>query len=247
MKIKFVFVSKDNDFLMSDDDFSSVKSDSLMKSDSLSVYTEFISDNKIDLPTINNLTIGSSINPNTHTCDFDYIVLSHADVKINPVSFISHLIWIDGKYEMIGLAGTKNLNASASPVNWFVGSRDFPYSRYGDVTMLQDGNKEIRCWYNALYPDVKDTEVACIDGLCIILSKKLIEKGFRFDTGISDFDFYDTGASFKCLFEMKGKLGVMIEPVFHVSEGRGILDSKFLEDEKKFRERWKPYFTYSSK
>ena len=55
MKIKFVFVSKDNDFLMSDDDFNSVrKSDSLMKSDSLSVYTDFISDNKIDLPTIYN-------------------------------------------------------------------------------------------------------------------------------------------------------------------------------------------------
>ena len=48
-KIKFVFVSKDNDFLMSDDDFNSS-----MKSDSLSVYTEFISDNKIDLPTIYN-------------------------------------------------------------------------------------------------------------------------------------------------------------------------------------------------
>ena len=49
MKIKFVFVSKDNEFLMSDDDFNYV-----MKSDSLSVYTEFISDNKIDLPTIYN-------------------------------------------------------------------------------------------------------------------------------------------------------------------------------------------------
>ena len=49
MKIKFVFVSKDNEFLMSDDDFNAV-----MKSDSLSVYTEFIPDNKIDIPTIYN-------------------------------------------------------------------------------------------------------------------------------------------------------------------------------------------------
>ena len=234
MKIKFVFVSKDNDFLMSDDDFNSV-----MKSDSLSVYTEFISDNKIDIPTIYNQTICSSINPNTHTCDFDYIVLSHADVKFNPVSFISHLIWIDGKYNMIGLAGTKNLNSSASPLNWFVGSNQFPYSRYGDVTMTDKNGSEVRCFYNQYKPEIKDTEVACIDGLCIILSKKLIEKGFRFDTGISDFDFYDTGASFKCLFEMKGKLGVMIEPVFHESEGLGILKPEFLEDEKKFRERWK--------
>ena len=201
----------------------------------MSVYTDFIPDNNIDLPTRYNNFIDSSINPNTSTCDFDYIVLSHADVKFNPVSFISHLIWIDGKYDMIGLAGTKNLNASASPLNWYVGSKEFPYSRYGDVTMIDQNDREVRCFYNQYKPDVKDTEVVCIDGLCLILSRKLIEKGFRFDTGISDFDFYDTGASFKCLFEMKAKLGVMVEPVFHESGGSGILDSKFIEDEKKFR------------
>ena len=234
MKIKFIFVSKDNDFLMDEDDFNSVR-----KQDSLSVYTDFIPDNNIDLPTRYNNFIDSSINPNKNTCDFDYIVLSHADVKFSPVSFISHLIQIDGKYDMIGLAGTKNLNASASPLNWYVGSKQFIYSRYGDVTMIDQNDREVRCFYNQFCPDVKDTEVVCIDGLCLILSKKLIEKGFRFDTGISDFDFYDTGASFKCLFEMKAKLGVMVEPVFHASGGMGILDSKFLEDEQKFRERWK--------
>ena len=218
MKIKFVFVSKDNDFLMDEDDFNSV-----MKSDSLSVYTDFISDNKIDIPTIYNQTICSSINPNTHTCDFDYIVLSHADVKFNPVSFISHLIWIDGKYDMIGLAGTKNLNSSASPLNWFVGSNQFPYSRFGDVTMTDKNGSEVRCFYNQYTPDVKDTEVVCIDGLCIILSKKLINQGFKFDESIAPYDFYDTDSSFQVIFNYKGKLGVMIEPVFHKSEGLGIL------------------------
>ena len=89
--------------------------------------------------------------------------------------------------------------------------------------------------------------MVCIDGLCIILSKKLIEKGFRFDTGISDFDFYDTDVSFQTIFIYRGKLGVMIEPVLHKSEGLGILKPEFLEYEKKFREKWKPYFTYSSK
>ena len=242
MKIKFVFVSKDNDFLMSDDDFNSV-----MKSDSLSVYTEFISDNSIDLPTIYNQTICSSINPNTHTCDFDYIVLSHADVKFDPVSFISHLIWIDGKYDMIGLAGTKNLNASASPLNWFVGSNQFPYSRYGDVTMTDKNGSEVRCFYNQHRPDVKDTEVVCIDGLCCILSKKLIEQGFIFDESIAPYDFYDTDSSFQVIFNYKGKLGVMIEPVFHKSEGIGILKPEFLDYERKFREKWSHYFTYSSK
>lgn len=152
MKIKFVFVSRDNDFLMDEDDFNSV-----MKSDSLSVYTEFISDNSNPLPNLYNSILDSSINPNTHTCDFDYVVLSHADVKFNPVSFISHLIWIDGKYDMIGLAGTKNLNYSISLFNWFVGSKQFPYSRYGDVTMTDQSGKEVRCFYNQYKPEIKDT------------------------------------------------------------------------------------------
>ena len=166
-------------------------------------------------------------------------MLSHADVKFNPVSFISHLIWIDGKYDMIGLAGTKNLNASAHPLNWFVGSMDFPYSRYGDVTMTDKNGSEVRCFYNQFKPDVKDTEVACIDGLCIILSKKLINQGFKFDESIAPYDFYDTDSSFQVIFNYKGKIGVMIEQVIHESEGLGILKPEFLEYEKKFREKWK--------
>ena len=213
----------------------------------MSVYTDFIPDNSNPLPNLYNSILDSSVNPNTHTCDFDYIVLSHADVKFNPVSFISHLIWIDGKYDMVGLAGTKNLNASASPLNWYVGSKEFIYSRYGDVTMIDQNDREVRCFYNQFKPEIKDTEVVCIDGLCLILTKKLIEKGFRFDESIAPYDFYDTDSSFQVIFNYKGKLGVMIEPVLHKSEGRGILKPEFLEDEKKFRKKWSHYFTYSSK
>lgn len=75
------------------------------------------------------------------------------------------------------------------------------------------------------------------------MSKKLIGKGFRFDESIAPYDFYDTDSSFQVIFNYKGKLGVMIEPVFHASEGRGILKPEFLEYEKKFREKWKSYFT----
>ena len=105
--------------------------------------------------------------------------------------------------------------------------------------MTDKNGSEVRCFYNQYRPEIKDTEVVCIDGLCIILSKKLIEKGLRFDTGISDFDFYDTDVSFQTIFNYKGKIGVMIEPVFHESEGLGILKPEFIEYEKKFREKWK--------
>ena len=79
------------------------------------------------------------------------------------------------------------------------------------------------------------------------MSKKLIEKGFKFDESIAPYDFYDTDSSFQVILNYKGKLGVMVEPVFHESEGLGILKPEFLEYENKFREKWKPYFTYSSK
>lgn len=78
-KIKFTFASKDNDFLMNEDDFNSVRNN-----DSLSVFTEFIPNNSNPLPKLYNSILDSSINPNTKTCDFDYIVLCHADVKFNP-------------------------------------------------------------------------------------------------------------------------------------------------------------------
>ena len=105
----------------------------------------------------------------------------------------------------------------------------------------------MRSFFNQHKPEIKDTEVVCIDGLCIILSKKLIEKGFRFDESIAPYDFYDTDSSFQVIFNYKGKVGVMIEYVFHKSEGMSILKPEFLEYEKKFRDKWKSYFTYSSK
>lgn len=233
MKIKFVFVSKHKDFLMKEDDFNSLRNND----SALSIFTEFISDNKIDLPAIYNKQIDESINPNTHTCDFDYLILLHSDVVLNIDSFIQHLQEIDGKYDLIGLAGTKKLNASHIPLNWFTGSNLFTECRYGDVTMVENG-KQRRSIYNK-EKEIRDTQVVCIDGLCLIISKKLIESGLRFDENIAPFDFYDTDISFQAIFKYKAKVGVMVEPVFHESVGKGILKEQFLEYDKKFKEKWK--------
>lgn len=207
--------------------------------DNISIRTEWITNNSHELAVVYNSRLDWSINPNTKTTDFDYIIFSHADVKFDIKSFISHLIEIDGKYDLIGLAGTKKMNTSYSPLNWFTSSHDSPDQRYGHVIMTNNGKKE-DCFYNQYFnPNVRDTEVACIDGLCIILSKRLINKGFRFDKDIDKFNFYDTGASLKCILEYHGKVGVMVERVEHTSVGKGILSQSFIENEKKFREKWK--------
>lgn len=235
IKLKFVFVGADDNFLMSQKEFDVVK----RKLDNISVYTEWIPNNKNGLANVYNMLLDQSINPNTKKSDFDYIIFSHADVKFDPSSFISHLIEINGKYDLIGLAGTKKMNTSYSPLNWFTSSHEFPDQRYGYVVMTNEGRIE-DCFYNQQFdPDVRDTEVACIDGLCMIVSRTLIDKGFRFDTGIDDFNFYDTGASLKCILEYNGKVGVMIEKVEHTSVGKSILSKSFMENEKKFRTRWK--------
>ena len=67
------------------------------------------------------------------------------------------------------------------------------------------------------------------------MSKKLINQGFKFDESIAPYDFYDTDSSFQVIFNYKGKIGVMIEPVFHESEGLGILKPEFIDYESKFR------------
>ena len=234
IKLKFVFIGADDNFLMSQKEFDVIKT----RLENASIYTEWTPNNKNELARIYNRRMDQSINPNTKKSDFDYIIFSHADVRFDPTSFISHLIEINGKYDLIGLAGTKKMNTSYSPLNWFTSSHEFPEQRYRHVVMTYDGRIE-DCFYNQQFnPGIRDTEVACIDGLCMIISRSLIERGFRFDTGIDDFNFYDTGASLKCILEYNGKVGVMIEKVEHTSVGKSILSNSFMENEKKFRARW---------
>ena len=114
IKLKFVFIGADDNFLMSQKEFDVIKT----RLDNVSIYTEWTPNNKNELARIYNSRMDQSINPNTKESDFDYIIFSHADVRFDPTSFISHLIEINGKYDLIGLAGTKKMNTSYSPLNW---------------------------------------------------------------------------------------------------------------------------------
>jgi len=51
-------------------------------------------------------------------------------------------------------------------------------------------------FFNSHSPNVTDHEVSCIDGLCIIVSRKAIDSGIRFDDSVGKFDLYDTDFSF---------------------------------------------------
>lgn len=226
VNVKFIFTDANENFLMPSSVF-----DTLSIPD-VSMSVHYVGDNKIPLSRLYNTILDDERNDNVS----DFIVFMHGDVVFDVHSFISHLLEIKDRYDVIGLAGTKKMNTSASPLNWFTSSNVFPDQRFGDITM-NDGKRDIRCFYNeSTNPDVGDTRVACIDGLCIIVGRTVINSDFRFTEGVSNFDFYDTDISLKSNLIYKFRLGVMVEPVRHLSVGRSILSERFREDEKKFRE-----------
>ena len=131
----------------------------------------------------------------------------------------------------------KKINVSKSPLNWFTGSSDFVNERYGCVSHGELGNNIT--FFNSHSPFIADTKVACIDGLCIILTKKVIEEtDLLFDERFK-FDHYDTDFSFECTLKRKLNLGVIVrDDLMHWSVGKSILTQSFLESEKHFREKW---------
>ena len=169
--------------------------------------------------------------------DADYVYLMHADVQLDVKGLVEHVESVAGKYDVIGLCGCSKINVSQTPLNWFVGSAPFQDSRWGCVTHGELGGET--SFFNRMNPETTDSEVACIDGLCIILTRKAIESGLRFDEGLGMYDMYDTDISFQAVMKYGLKVGVVVRrDLSHFSVGKSILTEQFHETEKKFREKW---------
>ena len=93
-------------------------------------------------------------------------------------------------------------------------------------------------YFSSHSPDITDHAVACIDGLCIIISKHAAELGLRFGNEFT-WDQYDTDLSFSCVITHKLRLGVLVEKsLHHYSIGKSILTDNFLMSEIKLRKKW---------
>lgn len=160
----------------------------------------------------------------------------HADVKLDIQSLEKHVLETEGKYDIFGLCGTSVLNVSQSPLNWWTGSNPTPTSKWGFVSHGELGNQI--SFFSQHSPEVTDHEVACIDGLCIIFSKKALQSGIKFDP-IFQFDFYDTDISMQAVMKYGLCLGVLVEKSLqHYSVGKSILTRDFLTHELDFRKKW---------
>ena len=221
-KFRFVVVSKDDKFAIKDEE---------LKAASSNVDVVFIQNNKDGLPKVYNKYLSS-----TDALDYDYTVFMHADVKLDVESFLSHLDECKDKYDVMGLCGCKKFSVGQSPLNWFTGSNPFPQERWGCVTHGELGDQRI--FFSEDRSDITDSEVACIDGLCIIFSKKALYSSFQFDERFL-FDQYDTDCSAQCLLRHHFKLGVLVEPsLHHFSIGKSILTHEFLVHEGDLRAKW---------
>ena len=219
-RFKFVIVSKDDSTCFKDDDFNCMQN----------VDVEYINNNTIGLPTLYNKAIDENK-------DFDFIVLMHADVWFDVKSFVMHVEAVKDKYDLIGLCGCDKISVSQSPLNWFCGSRPFPMNRWGCVTHGELGDQIT--YFSQHSPEILDHEVACIDGLCIVFTKKAIEAGLRFDENLAPFDMYDTDISFQAVMVKKLRVGVIVQTELkHYSVGRSITTDQFLINEIAFRDKW---------
>lgn len=226
-KWKFVIVSKDDSFKMEPKVFTEA-------AEFGELDVSYVDNNKKPLAEVYNEYLKYEREMNSH----DFIVFMHGDVAFGLEGFIKQIDKVSSKYDLIGLCGTSKMNVSQSPLNWFTSSRMTPEHQWGCVMHGELGNQET--WFSGHSPNVGDHEVACIDGLCIVFTRKAIEdKDFNFDPSVGDFDFYDSDISYQAM--MKGlRIGVVVrKDLFHYSLGRSILKPEFLLNELKFRNKWK--------
>lgn len=226
MNIKFVIVSKDENFKMPPSKFEE-------NVDNAQISIELVKNNTNAISKVYN----KFLEEERSKMENDYVVFMHSDVSFNLELFIKHLGEVGPKYGLIGLCGTSIFNVSQSPLNWWTGSNPTPYSKWGCVTHGELGDQT--SYFSSHSPNVMDTEVACIDGLCIIFTKQALLTDMKFDENIGMFDFYDSDISCQAVMKYKLKVGVMVQKdLCHYSVGRSIMTPQFLDNELKFRQKW---------
>ncbi len=226
--IAFGIASKNEDFKIDSQAFDEFN----QSQDKVFLVPTFWKNNTTSLPTLYNSALKTARSQKVA----DIQIFMHADVQLDLKHFIDHLIECKDKYDVIGLCGCKKFSVGQSPLNWFTGSNPFPDSRWGCVTHGELGDKTT--FFSEDRQDIEDSEVACIDGLCIVLCKNALYSEILFDEQFK-FDQYDTDFSAQCLMTYKFKLGVIVEKsLHHFSVGKSILTQDFLAHEKDLRKKW---------
>jgi hypothetical protein len=194
-------------------------------------FLHTVKNNKENITKVYNKIIDTAANS-----DFSAVVFVHADVDVDLDSLYSHINSCMEQFDVMGLCGCEKFSVSESPLNWFCGSRKYPQGRWGSVCHGELGDSVSFFSQDRSY--ITEHGVACIDGLCIIMTKKAMQSGLRFDERLR-FNCYDTQISLDAVMNYKLRVGCLVEPSLkHFSVGRSILTDDFLVDEKVLRDRF---------
>lgn len=234
LNIRICVPCKDKTFLIDNTEFK-VESKKLEDENIAKINVSLFPDNKLTLTEFGNKMIEESKN------EYDYLILMHSDVNLSIYDFVKHLILTNGKYNVVGMAGTKKLFVSQTPLTWFTGSHKYPNERYGKIVHNHDGLL-LESFFNKDNPEVLDTEVITIDGLLMCLDKKtMLNDKARFDE-IFTYDFYDLDFCLNIQFNTDLKIGVFVQQTIHQSLGKSVLTEEYLVPERKFREKYQKQF-----
>lgn len=168
----------------------------------------------------------------------DIYVFMHDDVEIHDLFFYEKLKKAHETYDIVGVAGaTKQVYTKDRPSLWHLNCDNFIWGTGGKPG---DGRGSIITPHNGqIMPTVfgpSPSDVAFIDGCFISVNiKKVKEMGLKFD---EDFNFHHYDLQF-CLDAQKLGLKIGVWPIYlhHNSPGLRSFDQKFLESDRKFKEK----------
>lgn len=164
----------------------------------------------------------------------DYAIFLHSDVRINDLRFFDKIA--ESRFDLIGVAGSTAIDMRVTPLSWFNAAKDNRDRRGVIIHGYDDG----ALCANAYAPGQNlSSKCLCIDGVCMVMNRKAIDSGLRFDEQFT-YDFYDMDLSFEAT--LNHKLSVGVEPLLmtHYSIGEGILRGSYKDAEKLFRAKWEP-------
>jgi hypothetical protein len=195
--------------------------DSIKKYD---INSRYFLKNKESLPTVYNLAI-------TLKDDVDWLILAHDDIHLlsDPIERLEEL---DGKFDLVGVAGTSKIELK-SPALWHLMGGGFNGGNlHGFVYHDIDNNRYPSQF--GYYPN----RVVMIDGVFIAMNRKVMEK-MRFDeSNPAKFHFYDLDFSLNC--HMNGyKVGVGHVLITHESPGLREFTDEWKAGEKYFLNKYK--------
>ena len=164
----------------------------------------------------------------------DYAVFIHADVEIDDLHFFDKII--ASEFDLVGVAAATAIDINVTPLSWYNAAKDVR-DRRGSITHMIDSKPYLNAYGPPGCPDT--ARCLCLDGVCMIMNRKAIDSGLRFDERFA-FDFYDMDLSFEAVLNHKLSIGVEPIHLIHHSIGEGIMKDSYKIAEKTFKDKWMP-------